>query len=198
MRSARHRGLRKSESALRGETLASASGRAKRDFTGGLAITPDVARPDRPSKLDMACGKKAKLQHYCTAMRAALITSRQRADSSLKKAAVCSGELPTGRAAKHEPVRNIRQSERIGNGGGKLLRNGGVCLRRRDDRVPAGRIEPRIDFGNCRNIRQFRDALFVADSDSAESAAFDLRECIREIIEHEIDIAGQQIGHRRS
>ena len=92
---------------------------------------------------------------------------------------------------------DVGQLQRRGDRLRDLAGDLGRRLRRRDDREPAGRIEAREHLGDRRHVRQFRDARRAGDRQRLDLAVADLRQRVGEIVEHHVDMAAEQVGHRR-
>ena len=70
-------------------------------------------------------------------------------------------------------------------------------LRRRHDAVPGDRFETRQRFRDGRHVRQRRQTLGRSNREQLELAGFDQRQRDAEIVEHQIDVAGEQALQRR-
>src|SRR5262249_44660496 len=127
----------------------------------------------------------------------ATMTWRQRADSCLKKAAVSSGELPTGLAACSRSLAATSGSFSVSPIAAESLAAiaaGGFGGAAAADPPPPQ--EPGAASATQGDGAQLRDPGVARDCQDFQLSALDVRQNVCEVVEHEVHPAGEEVDCR--
>ena len=133
------------------------------------------------------------IETHGSSILADLITAAHRSTSSRIYLEVFSTEPPKISADNFlQMILHLGLTQRLVDVGIDLVGDALRRFGRRHDAVPGDRFETRQRFGDRRHIRQRRQAVGRGDREQFQLAGLDQRQRDAEIVEHHVDVAGEQ------